>query len=142
MSHGTTSARELSARGLGVLLGGLALAGLALGGCASDDAASGVTTLAPIESGTMDIGAFDNNFRPEEVTVTKGTEVVWTNTGRNDHNIIPDGDTPFRVEVDDFLPGETYTWMADTVGTFHYYCSIHGTPTAGMIGVVQVVDEQ
>lgn len=103
----------------------------------SDDATS--STLAPVQSGAVAIAAEDNNFVPQQVTVTEGSEVTFTNEGRNQHNIIAVGKTPFSVETASFEPGESYRWKASKPGIYHYYCSIHGTATAGMTGTVQVV---
>jgi plastocyanin len=123
-----------------------ALALVALGAaCASSSTGKSVPngtsgTLAPVQSGTVTISARDNSFVPQNVTVTAGTKLVWNNDGRNDHNIVPDGNTPFGVETSAFGPKATYAYVADKPGTYPYYCSIHGTSTKGMIGTVQVVE--
>ena len=38
-----------------------------------------------------------------------------------------------------FHPGDIYGHVFTTPGTFAYYCSIHGTAKAGMIGTVVVL---
>ena len=43
------------------------------------------------------------------------------------------------METASFEPGESYTWKASKPGTYQYFCSIHGTATAGMTGTIQVV---
>jgi len=65
---------------------------------------------------------------------------VWTNDGRAEHNIVAAGPTPFHIDTKSFPPGGSYSWVADSIGTFRYYCSIHGTATAGMYGSVTVVE--
>ena len=86
--------------------------------------------------------AIDNSFRPEQITVAAGTEVVWTNSGRNDHNVVPvDPDQDFGVDTDDFGPGDEYRFTFEGPGTYRYFCSLHGNATSGMTGVVEVVDE-
>jgi plastocyanin len=93
-----------------------------------------------LEGGTVQIDSLDNIFRPEDAQITAGTEVVWRNRGRNVHNVLPvDGDG-WGVEVDDFGPGETYAHTFTEAGTYPYYCSLHGTTTAGMIGTITVVE--
>jgi plastocyanin len=110
-----------------------------LAGCGSGSSGASTETVAPVQSGVVEVAGTDNYFVPEQVTVTEGSEVVWTNEGRNQHNIIPADGTPFEAETADFEPGETYRWKASVPGTYRYYCSIHGTATAGMIGSIQVV---
>ena len=77
--------------------------------------------------------------RTETVTVTAGSTVTWTNAGRNDHNVKPVDAGAFGVDATAFEPGATYAATFTTPGTYHYYCSIHGTKDRGMIGTVEVV---
>jgi plastocyanin len=122
----------------------VAFASVALLGCSGSGSGSGSgattsSTQAP-QSGTVTVSVIDNNFRPADITVTKGSIVVWTNEGRAEHNIVAFGPTPFHVDTKSFPPGSTYSWIAGETGTFRYYCSIHGTATAAMYGSVTVVD--
>lgn len=97
----------------------------------------------PPNGEVQDVLAIDNNFLPQVLTVVAGTEVRWRNNGRNDHNVLPEGD-PGAVEwgvlAEVFPPKGVYARVFDRTGTFTYYCSIHGTAAAGMFGVVQVVE--
>jgi plastocyanin len=113
--------------------------GLAACGGSSGSGASSEDTLAPVQSGAVTVTAEDNNFVPQTITVAEGTEITFTNDGRNQHNVIAVEDTPFSVETASFEPGESFTWKASKPGTYRYYCSIHGTATAGMTGTIQVV---
>jgi plastocyanin len=136
--------RHRRRRGVSVVISALTLVALGTA-CASNSSGKSVPngtsgTLAPVQSGTVTISARDNSFVPQNVTVTAGTKLVWNNDGRNDHNIVPDGNTPFGVETSAFGPKATYEYVADKPGTYPYYCSIHGTSTKGMIGTVQVVE--
>jgi len=134
---------------------------LGLGGCAPDpddsvqipSAAPTTTTLAPGETlapvetfapngETLDVLALDNNYIVQHVTVTAGTEIRWTNNGRNDHNVLPADDpeaTTWGARTEDFAPTMVYSRVFDTPGVYFYYCSIHGTPSAAMFGSVTVV---
>ena len=109
-------------------------------GSGSDTADTPTTVSQPPLSGTVAISSADNNFRPQDVTVTKDSTVVWTNDGRAEHNIVADGATPFHVDTKAFPPGASYTWVASELGSFRYFCSIHGTATVGMYGSVTVVE--
>ncbi len=85
------------------------------------------------------IDAVDNNFRPEYVEVTAGTKVTFENVGRNRHNVIAIDDGFTTIETDEFTPDDAMTLTFDQTGDFPYYCSLHGTPTSGMIGGIRVV---
>jgi plastocyanin len=115
--------------------------GLGVTACGSSggSGAASTDTLAPVQSGAVTVAAEDNNFVPQTLTVTEGTEITFTNEGRNQHNLIAVEETPFSVETASFEPGESFAWKASKPGTYRYYCSIHGTATAGMTGTIQVV---
>jgi plastocyanin len=100
---------------------------------APDDAVVITTDPAPVS-------ALDNSFMPENIQVRAGTEVVWTNKGRNEHNALHVDGGDWGVEVDDFQPGDVYSHTFDEPGVYRYYCSIHGSTDAGMIGTVVVTD--
>jgi plastocyanin len=108
-------------------------------GSGSTAATTSTAVMQPPQSGTVAVSSVDNNFRPQNITVTLGSTVVWTNDGRAEHNIVPSGSTPFEVDKKAFAPGSSYIWEATELGTFPYFCSIHGTATAGMYGSVTVV---
>jgi plastocyanin len=131
----------------------VAASGLLLAACGSDDdggdsqpdvtdiATSDETspTTAPSNGETVDVVALDNSFRPETVEVTAGTAVRWENRGRNDHNVLPTDDSEtWGAPTEAFTPGAEYTWVFGEPGTYTYYCSIHGTKDAGMVGTVVV----
>ncbi|HEX6422081.1 MAG TPA: plastocyanin/azurin family copper-binding protein [Acidimicrobiales bacterium] len=118
------------------------------GGLASGDAdaGGGVPAGAPddvvvLDGSDVDVQALDNTFRAQNVQVRPGTSVTWTNVGRNEHDVLPAEGDAWGVEVDDFQPGDVYSHTFDDPGVYHYYCSIHGTTTAGMIGAVVVEDD-
>jgi plastocyanin len=117
--------------GLAVLV---ALA-LSVGGCGG-----GGDDVELVRGVTVDVEARDNTFVPEETTVAAGTSVRFVNVGRNDHNVIPvsDDQDELLVETDDLAPEAEATVRLTEPGTYRYYCSIHGTKTAGMIGTIEV----
>ena len=87
---------------------------------------------------TIEVQAIDNTFRPQRVEVPAGTEVVWVNRGRNDHDLLSDFD--FGVAAEDFRPGDEYRYVFTEPGEYPYYCTIHGTHEIGMTGTVVVTD--
>ena len=97
-------------------------------------------TFAP-NGESADVLAIDNSFSPEVLTIVAGTEVVFTNNGRNPHNVVPEGDPEagsWGVLEQKFLPTNTYSHVFDRPGTYVYYCSIHGTPKAAMHATIVV----
>jgi plastocyanin len=137
-----------------VSLLGLVLVAGSLAACGGDDDSAGADAGLSAAAGSSDetvpddvvvidtdpaeVTALDNSFRPENIEVPAGTEVVWTNKGRNEHNVLHvDGDD-WGVEVEDFTPGASYSHTFDEAGVYRYYCSIHGTTDAGMIGTIVV----
>ena len=44
-----------------------------------------------------------------------------------------------EISPDDFQPGDEGTITFTVPGDYPYYCSLHGTPTKGMIGAVRVI---
>jgi plastocyanin len=111
---------------------GLAAAATALAACGGGD---DVTLVEGVEA---PVQVLDNTFRPEEVEVAAGTEVVWDNGGRNDHNVLPVEGDDWGVEAADFEPNDTYRHRFTEPGTYPYYCSLHGTTTKGMVGTIVV----
>jgi plastocyanin len=80
-----------------------------------------------------------NLFDPSSVTITQGDTVTWSNDGAHPHNV--------RFEEFAFVmppdPFATNTWEVSNtfsqVGTYHYYCEVHGGPGGvGMSGTVTV----
>lgn len=99
------------------------------------------TTIAPAAPNgeVLQVRSLDNSYRLPDVEVSAGTEIWWTNNGRNDHNVLPvNDDETWGIDTADFTPGDEYRYIFDRPGTYLYYCSIHGTKTAGMIGSVTV----
>ena len=90
------------------------------------------------------VQARDNTFTPGYIEVSPGTKVVFRNVGRTDHNVIPAEDGAFEpIEAIEFAPKDEIEMTFNHEGTypFPYYCSLHGTPTKGMVGAVRVVGE-
>lgn len=130
----------------------LALGGAA--GCGDDDGGAGDLSasgdggtaevpddVVVLDGDDVSVAAIDNTFRPENVQVAPGTTVTWSNDGRNDHDVLPTEGDAWGVEVDGFQPGDEYSYTFAEPGVYNYYCSIHGTKTAGMIGAVVVAED-
>lgn len=122
----------------------------------SEVEAAVTTTIAtvPPNGETITIQVLDNSYRPSDYEIKAGTEVVFENRGRNDHNILPESvsddagltallasdmaPTAWGITSSVFTPGDTYTHLFNVPGVYKFYCSIHGAPGAGMYGTLTV----
>lgn len=135
--------------GMVAVVAALAVTTVACGADPDDSLSAPTTTVAASEvtyapnGETASVTALDNNFVAQTITVKAGTEVVFTNNGRNPHNVLP-ADDPTAGEWGaleaDFQPKDVYSHVFDRPGTYVYYCSIHGTPTAAMFGTINVTE--
>lgn len=109
----------------------------------------------------FDVGMSARAYKPETITVTVGTTVVWKNTSSIAHTVtaragqIPEEATFFAsggYDTQDAAEGawregnggaifqsETYEQTLSVPGEYVYYCIPH--ETAGMAGVVTVEDD-
>src|SRR3954453_3880534 len=103
-------------------------------------AALAVSLLAPTGSvfaqaqdATVDMQGV--KFIPEELHVTPGTAVLWTNSSPLGHTVTSEDGTYDSGTLD---PGATFTWTFYSPGTFAYFCVPH--KAIGMVGVIVVED--
>jgi len=105
----------------------------ALAACGEDGASA-----SPAPTGVVvPVVALDNSFRPQALEVHVGDTVSWENRGNNDHNVLSIEDE-WGVEVTEFAPGAVFTHVFTEPGEYAYYCSIHGSKQAGMVGTITV----
>ena len=122
----------------------------------SEVEAAVTTTVAtvPPNGESITIQVLDNSYRPSEYEIKAGTEVVFENRGRNDHNILPESikddagltallasdmsPASWGIESSAFTPGDSFTHLFNVPGVYKFYCSIHGAPGAGMYGTLTV----
>ena len=102
---------------------------------ATDDPASG--SVAPTGV-VQSVVTLDNSFRPQALEVHVGDAVEWENRGNNEHNVLSIEGDDWGVEVTEFQPGDVYTHVFTEPGEYAYYCSIHGSEQAGMVGTITV----
>lgn len=73
--------------------------------------------------------------------VEAGTEVLFENVGRNEHDVTPNPQSRFKdwgVAKTAFGPKAQYRYVFRTPGRYEYVCTIHGVKNKGMVGVVVV----
>jgi plastocyanin len=75
-------------------------------------------------------------FTPSNLTVTSGTTVTWDFLSGT-HNVTsgtaPTADGAYTSGTPQ--TSGTFTHQFNTTGTFHYFCSVHGTMMTGTITV-------
>ena len=123
--------------------------------CGGDEATADSTSTESSSAAAQDDTAFedqtgrdevviqvrDNSFMGQHVTVSAGTTVTFDNRGRNPHNAVPVDDGAFAdVPTESLQPGQAATVVFGEPGEYPYYCTLHGTATAGMVGTIRVVD--
>ena len=129
----------------------------AAGGAKPDEEVVAITTTiatVPPNGESINIQVLDNSYRPSGYEISAGTEVIFENRGRNDHNILPDSvknddglvellrndssPSAWGVASTDFAPGDVFSHVFTAPGVYTFYCSIHGAPGAGMYGIIRV----
>ncbi|MFM7063301.1 MAG: plastocyanin/azurin family copper-binding protein [Actinomycetes bacterium] len=129
------------------------LALLALPACGGGSSSTTTTPLPKVpaseyvdQTGKAEVTilAVDNSFRTQYTKVSPGTKVVFENKGRNPHNVIAVNEGQFTdIPTDQLQAGDSGSiTVPDTPGEVPYYCSLHGTPRAGMTGRLLVVADK
>jgi plastocyanin len=93
--------------------------------------ASGVTDASAGERVDIAIAGFRFNDG-EPVTVSVGTEVMWTNEDGMDHSIEFDEATGIPPSPD-LAQGATYSFTFSEPGTYEYICGIHPRMTGTIV---------
>lgn len=65
-------------------------------------------------------------FDPNNISVSIGQEVTWTNNDSTTHTIVAD-DNSFNSG--DIKPGQNFKKTFNSAGTVNYHCSIHSSMT-------------
>jgi glucose/arabinose dehydrogenase/plastocyanin len=76
--------------------------------------------VSPLPIVRVDISNFA--FNPSNITILKGTTVIWTNDDPVAHTVTSDTNI-FDSGI--LNPGQTFQWTFNENGTFNYHCSIH-----------------
>lgn len=90
---------------------------------------------APVEIQLRNDGS--NRFQPSAVTIPVGTTVTWTWVG-GFHDVTSAGDPAFTSSGDPISAPHTYSLTFSVPGTYLYFCTVHGSPSAGMRGTIVV----
>ncbi len=88
-------------------------------------------TTNPPADNTISISGM--SFYPATKTVAKGTVVKWVNNDGSAHTATSNDGTTFNSG--NLGNGASYSYTANTPGTFAYHCNIHGLAMAGTLVV-------
>ena len=101
---------------------------VAVAACSDDNGDGG------LDAPEGDVIVENNDFDPSSLTVAPGASVVWAwSSGGTTHNVTFDDGEASGNRSDG-----TYERTFATAGTYPYHCTLHGTATSGMRGVVTV----
>jgi len=95
-------------------------------GCEQEETTGQVIKEPEIKEATIIIESFQ--FNPKELTINKGTKVIWKNEGTHLHRIINNqGDNLLMADLFDITlkPGEQGSFTFNKEGTYHYHCHLH-----------------
>lgn len=98
--------------------------------------AGGAALAAPAHQSGASVKIVDFDFQPKEITVTAGSTVTWTNTGKQTHTAT--STTSGVFDTGRLAPGESKSITLSTPGSFDYVCQIHES----MVGKVIVTAAQ
>jgi plastocyanin len=115
----------------------------------SSQGSAGAPTSGAVASQQFAVTMTDaNQFMPANLTVPRGSTVVWTNTGQVAHTVtddpakavnkanavLPSGAQPWDSGL--INGGQTFSHTFDVAGQYTYFCIPH--ETLGMIGRITV----
>lgn len=90
---------------------------------------------------TQTVNMRDNTFTPKEIRIDPGDRVVWRNSGAATHSATSElSESKGGFDSGKMSPGDTFSHQFNEEGYYFYYCKFHGSPRAGMWGVVIVGD--
>lgn len=111
-----------------VLLSGLVAGALLLAACSSGTSGDATTITGPSSSDILDVSIENFAFGPDEISISVGDTVLWTNdessivhTTTSDDDLWDSGNIP---------AGSRFEHTFDEAGTFAYICTIHPSMTA------------
>ena len=83
---------------------------------------SGSLAAAQQKADTVEVKIDNFSFGPQDLAVSPGTTVVWTNRDDIPHTVVST-DKVFKSKVLD--TDEKFSYKFEKAGTYPYFCSIH-----------------
>jgi plastocyanin len=101
--------------------------------CSKSNSSYGSTNTNPGGGTGSTISIYGMAYSPASLTVTKGTVVKWVNDDGYAHTVTSNDGATF--DSGNIAAGSSYSYTTNTVGTFNYHCTIHGTSMSGTLVV-------
>jgi plastocyanin len=79
---------------------------------------------------TVEVKIDNFSFSPQEITVSAGTTIIWTNRDDIPHTVVSD-EKVFKSKVLDTDQQFSYTFAKP--GTYPYFCSVHPKMTGRVV---------
>jgi plastocyanin len=87
----------------------------------------------PSQAMTNYVSIKDSAFTPNQLAISPGETVTWTQDDNTEHSVTS-SDQLFNSNT--LVPGDTFSFTFDTVGTYNYFCVFHGA--GNMAGTINV----
>jgi plastocyanin len=95
-----------------------------------------VLALATVGLCAVGVSVEDDFYTQANITVSKGTMVVWTWNGRNSHSVTSGpANAPDGLFDSGIKSSGTFSFTFNNVGTFPYFCRVHGAMMTGTVTV-------
>jgi len=78
---------------------------------------------------TQPVTIKDFSFQPQNVTISVGSTIMWTNTGLSTHTSTSDTNV---WDSGNIPPGQSFSFTFNTPGVYSYHCNIHPTMTGSI----------
>jgi plastocyanin len=93
-------------------------------------------TAVAISSTVATVDIQPGGLIPKTIKIKKGQEVTWTNKDTIPHHLTADPSILSGFDTEEPLQtGDSYTYIFDKAGTFHYYDATNPTQFVGIITV-------
>jgi plastocyanin len=135
----TTNAQGVASTALtfGNTVGAIQIQAQSQGLTGSPAVLAATATAAPAFVTVQLLSSGGNRFSPTALTIARGTTVRFDWVG-GFHDVTANGSPSFQSSGAPIAAPHTYDVTFTTAGTFNYFCSIHGSPGAGMHGAIVV----
>lgn len=96
------------------------------------------SSTSPSGPGPSQVFMQNSAFTPATRTVAAGTTVTFVNQDGLAHTVTYGSGPGSSFDSGSIAGGGSFAHAFTAAGTYQYYCTIHGTPTAGMRGTIVV----